>query len=150
MADSYTGSRMELVRLLDSDDERLMEDLLDWQFVAVARILAEAGAVHPAVHTPTRIVNYLERHGWERVESPTKPQGEIFWSAPGPNLMRWVSRRGIELDAPLCDDLTNYSDVVRVVVNRIAWVESGRIAAPAAARAAILLEIAGMPAEVAW
>lgn len=68
-APHYTGSRMELMRLLDSADEQLMDDLLGWQFAAVARVLAEAGAVHRDVHTPTRVGQWLERHGWKRQSS---------------------------------------------------------------------------------
>jgi anti-anti-sigma factor len=148
--ETYTGNRAELARLLDSDNEHLMDGLVGWQFAAVARALAEAGAVHPGVHTPTRIVNYLERHGWERVDSPAKPAGEVFWSPPSPNELRWVHPTAIELDAPLCDDLPDYADIVRVVVNRIAWAERGDIRATDEARTAILLEVAQMPDEVAW
>lgn len=148
------GSRMELARLLDSDDETLVDDLLDWQYAAVARVLAEAGAVHPKVHTSARIVNYLEQHGWRRIESPSPRPGHLatwpWWSPPGPNEIRWVHPGGVELDAPLCDDLPNYAEVVRVVVNRIAWAVTGVICAPASAVSEVLLEIAQQPDEVAW
>lgn len=119
-----------------------------------ARFLAEAGAVHPKVHTPTRIINYLERHGWRRIESP-KPQPGVlaawpWWSPPDPDRIRWIHPSGIELDAPLVDDLPRYADVVRVVVNRIAWAVTGEILASDAVRSEVLLEVAQQPDEVAW
>lgn len=130
-----------------------LSQVFAWRDAAVARFLAEAGAVHPKVHTPTRIINYLERHGWRRIESPKRPNladGGVFWSPPAPNRVRWINPHGIELDAPLCDDLPNYADVIRVVVNRIGWAETGHIVTPDDVRTDILLEIAAMPEEVAW
>jgi len=152
-----TGSRMELVRLLDGGDEKLVDDLLGWKYAAVARVLAEAGATHPQVHTPTRIANHLEQHGWQRIDSPQKPKYQVFWSPPSPDEMRWVHPCGIELDAPLRGDLPNYAGVVRVVVYRVIWAARGvlfstPVAEPAevAAVTEVLLEIAQQPDEVAW
>jgi len=149
-----TGNRAELVRLLGSDDEKLVDGLLDWRYATVARVLAEVGAIHPKVHTPTRIVNYLERHGWQRIESPQRPHhAEVVfwsWSPPSPNELRWVHPCGIELDAPLCDGVPRYAEVVRVVVNRIVWAATGTISAPASATTQVLLEIAQQANEVAW
>jgi hypothetical protein len=150
-----TGGRMDLVRLLDGDDEKLVGDLLDWQYAAVARFLAEAGAVHPKVHTPTRIINYLERHGWRRIESPKPPPGVLaswpWWSPPDPGDMRWAHPSGIELDAPLCDDVPRYAEAVLDAVDRIVWAATGRpLAPPPAAVTEVLLEIAQQPDEVAW
>jgi hypothetical protein len=151
-----TGSRMELVRLLDSDDEKLVDDLLGWQYAAVARALAEAGAVHPQVHTSARIANYLERHGWQRIESPQPPPGVLatwpWWSPPDPDHIRWIHPSGIELDAPLSGDEPGYAESVRVAVNRVAWAASGKPLPShgAALVPGVLLEIAQQPDEVAW
>lgn len=43
-----------------------LSQVFAWRDAAVARFLAEAGAVHPAVHTPARVMQWLEQHGWER------------------------------------------------------------------------------------
>jgi hypothetical protein len=162
-----TGSDEEIRDLVDALADRVDEqwrrgdnpevldvsEFLAWRDAAVARFLADSGAVHPAVHTPTRIMNYLEQHGWQRIESPKRPKlanGGVFWSPPAPNRMRWINPHGIELDAPICDDLPNYADVVRVVVNRIGWAEKGHLVTPDDVRTDILSEIAQQSDEVAW
>jgi hypothetical protein len=139
-------------------ETEIVGDLLAWRDAAVARALAEAGAVHPKVHTSTRIMNYLERHGWQRVESPQRPvHASVFWSPPGPDEKWWVHPCGIGLTAPLSDDVPNYADIVRVLVNRIAWANARSVdphalpsQVPSAAGPEIMLEISQQPDEVAW
>jgi hypothetical protein len=125
-----------------------------WSYDTVARLLAEARAIHPKVHTSTRIANYLEQHGWQRVESPQPQPGRLahwpWWSPPDPDHIRWIHPSGIELDAPLSDDAPGYAESVRVVVNRIVWAATGTISAAASAVSEVLLEIAQQPDEVAW
>lgn len=72
-ATTYTGADGELAELLgDVWTSGAPSGVLDldriyaWRDAAVARHLAEAGAVHPAVHTPTRVMKFLERHEWKR------------------------------------------------------------------------------------
>jgi hypothetical protein len=78
-----------------------------WSYDEVAQVLAEARAVHPQVHTSARITNYLERNGWQRIESPKPPPGVLatwpWWSPPDPDHIRWIHPSGIELDAPLSE-----------------------------------------------
>src|ERR1051326_3260632 len=125
-----------------------------WSYDTVARLLAEARAIHPKVHTSTRIANYLEQHGWQRVESPQPQPGRRahwpWWSPPDPDHIRWIHPSGIEVDAPLSDDAPGYAESVRVVVNRIVWAATGTISAAASAVSEVLLEIAQQPDEVAW
>jgi len=72
-APQFTGSDEELEELVDdawtSGSPSGVLDLgqiFAWRDAAVARYLAEAGAVHPAVHTPNRVIGWLERYGWKR------------------------------------------------------------------------------------
>jgi hypothetical protein len=127
-----------------------------WSYDEVAQVLAEARAVHPQVHTSARITNYLERNGWQRIESPKPPPGVLatwpWWSPPDPDHIRWIHPSGIELDAPLSEGAPGYAESVRVVVDRIAWaVSGGPLPSHGAALVpGVLLEIAQQPSEVAW
>jgi len=133
-----------------------MDTETHWSYDTVARLLAEARAIHPEVHTSARITNYLEQHGWKRVESPQPPPGVLawrpWWSPPDPDHIRWIHASGIELDAPLSDDAPGCAESVRVVVYRIAWaVSGGPLPSHGAALVpGVLLEIAQQPDEVAW
>ena len=127
-----TGSRMELVGLLDSDDEQLVDDLLDWQYAAIARFLAEACAVHPAVHTPARVMQWLEQHGWER-----RDVGDlaIEWTRDIPG---WRRRVFVPTDASTGDYSVRVGEVLR---------DAASASAPLSQ---VLTEVAAMPDEWSW
>lgn len=130
----YTGSRMDLVRLLDSDDEKLMDDLCGWQFATVARVLAEAGAVHPAVHTPNRVAQWLAGHGWQPA-GPFDPERlAALWVHADSDERLFLSQH---------PDVADYASF-----QRYGLAGAARVAGVALPQA--LLEIALLPDEVTW
>lgn len=77
-AGDVLGTDDELPGILDSWDAQ--ERLTAWRDAAVARHLAEAGAVHPAVHTPTRIMQWLEQRNWWREPDPDPNRWAVEWA----------------------------------------------------------------------
>lgn len=127
----------EIGALRDAVDAYL-EDLADARAetnAAVARHLAEAGAVHPAVHTSTRVQNWLERHGWQMYVATDIA---TLWAHPN-----WPGPRGWSALLPLHEDGVDYTRQVTALVQHVAMV--GEVEPEQ-----ILLEIAQMPGEVAW
>lgn len=141
-AQHYTGSDEELQVILDGAPgpaglfpHALGVRLADWRDAAVARRLSEAGAVHPAVHTPTRVMNYLERHDWVRFNVSDVA---ILWFHPDvPTACGW------SLCMPMTTEAADYSYRVLEIVREL-WRTSQSL------ESEILLEIASMPDEVAW
>lgn len=83
----YTGADDDLAELLDDAwTTGAPTGVLDlariyaWRDAAVARHLAEAGAVHPAVHTPTRIMQWLEQRNWWREPDPDPNRWAVEWA----------------------------------------------------------------------
>lgn len=132
-APGYAGADSELPDIIESWNAT--DRLSAWRDAAVAKHLAEAGAVHPAVHTPTRIVNYLERHGWERY---SVSDTAILWFHPD-----IPTSRGWSLLMPDNVEASDYAVRVMELVRGV-WKTSQDL------ESAILLEIASMPDEVAW
>ena len=97
-----TGSDAELDALLtDAVDGgfplALSLRLLEWRDAVVARFLAEAGAVHPKVHTPNRVQQWLGEHGWQ-AQAPTSHGLTAQWM-----------REGKRVFVPLRTDTADYA-----------------------------------------
>lgn len=137
----HTGSDNELFAILDAawiDGDELSRlsraDLLAWRDAAVARHLAQAGAVHPEVHTPTRVMRWLGEHGWQTA-APTDPSTAIA---------EWVHADGGEsVSICLYADAVNYTGYAVLAIAAAAG--TADLTVPEA-----LLEISQMPDEVAW
>lgn len=131
MADAYMGSADELAEILESWSAH--ELLCAWRDAAVARHLAEAGAVHPGVHTPTRFMQWLSEHGWQAA-APSDPDRI---AAP------WVHRdTGYRIFVSLHPEVADYSRYTTSVL-----AEAAPFAGFEFEQA--LLEIALLPDEVA-
>lgn len=135
------GSDNELFAILDaawtSGDELSRPsraDLLAWRDAAVARRLAQGGAVHPEVHTPARVMAWLGAHGWQAAV-PTDPSTAIA---------EWVHADGGEsVSICLYADAVNYAGYAVLAIAAAAG--TADLTVPEA-----LLEISQMPDEVAW
>jgi hypothetical protein len=140
-APQYTGSDDDLFPILDAawaggcELGRLDKGaLLAWRDAAIARFLAEAGAVHPQVHTPNRVQQWLSEHGWQPAAQASPGQVPAAW-------IHADSRQAVfvHVDA---DDV-NYAGHTAFVVAEAA--AAADLVVPEA-----LLEIALLPDEVAW
>lgn len=100
---------------------------------AVARHLAEAGAVHPAVHTPNRVMQWLGEHGWQAETPAYKHPWTAGWRHPYGGIVHVVQ-------APECPDYVGWTGIV---------VRGGAAEAGLTVQQ-VLMEIAQMPEEVAW
>ena len=141
MAETYTGTDDDLFPILNNawiDGAELgrldKAALYAWRDAAVARHLAEAGAVHPKVHTPNRVMQWLGEHGWQAAA----PRNH------DPLIAEWIhAESGQSLFVRLDASDVNYAGHTDYVVAEAAGL-AGLIVPEA------LLEIALLPDEWAW
>ena len=140
MTDAYTGSDDDLFPILDkawidgAELGRLDKDALyAWRDAAVARHLAEAGAVHPSVHTPNRVMRWLADHDWECVHVDDSVAG---WRRHQKRCHEWF------VYVPVDPEAVDYARGAFGAIGKVAWVE--HVPLPQ-----LLLEIALLPDEVA-
>lgn len=144
-ATTYTGTDEELDALVDGvgdEVDRQWRDnatfvVLDsapfraWRDAAVARFLAEAGAVHPKVHTPNRVQQWLGEHGWQ-AQAPTSHGLTAQWM-----------RDGKRVFVPLRTDTADYARFAGYTISIGAEMAGARFQQA-------LLEISALSDEVAW
>lgn len=130
-ATTYTGSAEELHDILDAWDSH--ERLSAWRDAYAARLLAEAGAVHPQVHTPNRVQQWLSQHGWQAL-APASPD---LLAA------EWMDSEARTVFVPLQTDTVDYARYARYALERAAQAADLSLSQ-------VLAEVALLPGEWSW
>lgn len=136
------GSDSELAEILDDawtsgapTGVLDMTQIYAWRDAAVSRHLSEAGAVHPAVHTPTRVMQWLERdEDWER--NGVSDVAACWERVHGKGAGRLVY-------VPMNADTADYRSRVLEVLRDAAFCADVELSQ-------VLAEVAAMPEELAW
>lgn len=132
-ARNLTGTDDELDVLMEEADGPDLDKLQAWRDAAVAQHLAEAGAVHPKVHTPARIMQWLERHGWEPM-APVDPERLTA---------EWMDSEARSVFVPLHPNTVDYARHARYALERAAQAAGVMLRR-------VLAEVATLPDEWRW